>query len=273
MQIYSAIAKDVFSGQIIASSVVVVFVVGFLLREWIIMNAPFPLAAPPVVAPAAFVAPPFVFVPPFVERQEPVVEEEWNSEEEQEIPELEDMYSNDYGEEEEADWDADPSEAGAGPSFSLGSHWIEEEEEFEAIDGESPTRLRNRQHRRQNRPGRYSLDEGRSDTRRRANAAAPTRRPRPRPDNLQHNLFPNNNPILEGPINGLPPPRLPPPQAAAVQLAIDHNNAVIAHQAAQRDIWGGDPDPEELEAFDDFEGVLEAIGMRGPLTVLVQNMG
>ncbi|KAI5479294.1 hypothetical protein MNV49_003812 [Pseudohyphozyma bogoriensis] len=37
----SMLAKDTFNGQIITSTVVIFFVFGFLLREWIIMNAPF----------------------------------------------------------------------------------------------------------------------------------------------------------------------------------------------------------------------------------------
>lgn len=40
-------ARDVFKGQIITSCVVVLFVCGFLLREWIMMNAPFVPPPPP----------------------------------------------------------------------------------------------------------------------------------------------------------------------------------------------------------------------------------
>ena len=43
----SAVARDIFQGQIITSCVVVLFVCAFLIREWIMMNAHFANLVPP----------------------------------------------------------------------------------------------------------------------------------------------------------------------------------------------------------------------------------
>ncbi|KAL8287429.1 hypothetical protein RQP46_003287 [Phenoliferia psychrophenolica] len=52
-RILGILAQDTFKGQVLTSCVVVLFVCGFLLREWVMMMGPFPPPAPePVVAPA-----------------------------------------------------------------------------------------------------------------------------------------------------------------------------------------------------------------------------
>lgn len=298
----SAVVNDMLQGQIITSIVIVAFVFGFLLREWVLMNGPIAPAPPrqeldpdplEVEAMQRFVANALetLALPPAIEEPVGGYDGDRPHEAEEDVHWL---HAVDEGGEEEM-WGDEIEEApfaGArGRAYLQDHNQASSDDEQDRGVGSSAGASRES-------PRRRRKDKARQDDRtqrriaRRARAAERDVRPLPR--------------------NAASPSSSSSQSSAAANPSLDeedrdrdqrwqayHENEGQGDDDDDWDdvpaleVWPGEPiagrDPNEVvvidvrplgereddfqDVFDDLEGIMEAIGMRGSLLVLVQNMG
>ncbi|KDE03706.1 hypothetical protein MVLG_05837 [Microbotryum lychnidis-dioicae p1A1 Lamole] len=302
--IFDTIASDVFKGQVITSIVIVLFVIGFLVREWILTNAPPEI--PPAPAPAAAAEAPVI--PELIvgeERAQRLVHMEIDDE--LRGPQYDEMWRHlertldrlaavdpsvnlpprqteqvrgvtsdarlvHDEEEEEEDQDYVDSEREDRSGESESSDEDDEDDSDEEYNGVHIPGLTGDYV-----PGLDDPNGGPSYIIRRVN---PEGSQPPPVQPAQEEARPSP-PILRGEL--APAPRAPAANIAAREVPpppeqqINNERAmIVAADAANAPILPDDPPPNDddfaaEDLFDDFEGVLEAIGMRGSFSTLLQN--
>lgn len=302
-RLFNRFMGDVFSGQITASIVVVFFVVGFLLREWILINAQFQPQPPiPILLPIP------IFPPAPIDEDDHAWrsvdgdgdEDEW--EEDVEEDEEEEEYAYDSGSSFAADtyphtqtWGYQPPRSPI-ESSSTSRVYVDDPDEQESVSS-SQTNISPKRSREERAKQREARRNGRSNKSRRKRPSNTTTSP---PMNRTINPLPRANEVAAQPNPPpfrfdfqfempphpqMPPfepfpllqPQLPPalepiiPPPGIDFLAAPFNLPVPPLAPPNNPF---DPNgEEEIDLMDDFEGVLEAVGMRGPMLVLVQNFG